>query len=101
MSNELAIFNNGSTSLGLSGGVAQRRINKELAVAQTQLAGRLNLVEAHETGRAILAQDAMQNLGGLASLQAQLNRVAPLGSAQYGAILDAYAISAVQQLMRW
>lgn len=55
----------------------------------------------HENGRAFLTKTALDNVGALSALEAQLTMIAPNGAARYQYIVDAYALGAVQKIRGW
>ncbi len=55
----------------------------------------------HEQLRALLTKAAMDNVAALATLEAHLREVAPLGEARYKTLLDAHALATALRLARW
>ena len=55
----------------------------------------------HEQGRAVLANEALTNIGTLSAMETHLCQIAPCGAGRYRAIVDAYALGAAQKLARW
>jgi hypothetical protein len=98
MPGELTPLNNNQPQpMGLFGPSAvQREIRKEVELAH----GRANLAYAMEEARGILANHALEIVGSLSSMEAQLLQVAPLGEARYKLIVDSYAMGAANAINR-
>lgn len=56
---------------------------------------------AHEQGRALLANMALENTGALSALESHLTQIAPQGADRYRHIVDAYALGAAQKIAGW
>jgi len=79
--------------LGLNGLTVRWECNK--------LAGQTAAALAREQGAVLLAHSALQNIGALSSLEAQLAELAPHGAERYQHIVDAYALSVAIRMARW
>lgn len=55
----------------------------------------------HESGRAYLAKTALQNVGTLSAMEAQLTMAAPEGEERYRFIVDAYTFGAANKIRGW
>lgn len=95
----LAIQNSGLVAQTLDGmsRPLQRQTTREIEYA----AKRAIVAHVHEEARAQLCQTAMMNAGMLAMLEENLIQLAPLGSANYEAISQAFAIGTCKTLMQW
>jgi hypothetical protein len=79
--------------LGLNGLTVRWECNK--------LTKQTAVIMAREQGAALLAGSALQNLGALSSLEAQLTQLAPQGAERYQHIVDAYAMAAAVRMAVW
>jgi hypothetical protein len=95
----LAIQNSGLVAQTLDGmsRPLQRQTKREIEYA----AKNAIVAHVHEESRAQLAQQAMVNCGILAMLEENLTQLAPLGSANYEAISQAFGIGTCKRLMQW
>ena len=75
----------------------------KLAVRRETSAVVKNVIIANiqENGRAFLTKTALDNVGALSALEAQLTMIAPNGAARYQYIVDAYALGAAQKIRGW
>jgi len=76
---------------------AQRQTRREIE----QVIARSVVAEAHEQGRALLANAAMLNASSLSALEAHLIEVAPLGEPRYKHLADSYTMGAAMAIQRW
>jgi len=64
------------------------------------LSRQIATAEYNELCRAALTSTALENCAALSAMEAHLNMVAPYGCMRYKAIVDAYAIGAINAIAR-
>ena len=87
----------GSQALAQLGGNMRRTTGRELE----RNAARTLVAEAHEQGRALLTNSALQNVAALSAFEAHLCEIAPLGEGRYKHLVDSYTMGAALTIQRW
>lgn len=59
------------------------------------------VANVHEQCRALLAKTALDNIGALSELEAQLTLVSPSGRERYQQIVDSYSLATAQKIWKW
>lgn len=95
----LAIQSNGLSAQTLD--AMSRPLQRQTIREIEYVAKRAIVTNVHEQARGQLAQEAMLQAGMLAMLEEHLIEMAPLGSSNYQAISQAWAIGASKRLMQW
>lgn len=75
----------------------QRKINREIG----EVVKHSIVANTHEEARAHLAYQALQNTAMLSAMEEHFIKIAPLGSARYEHIVDAFVLGSSRRLMKW